>query len=122
MPSGDKNVCNVYISTRQGVLLNLRSNIMRHFPNRNRISMHKVVFLFHTCQTALWVNHHTGLLQSSDRAVGSLWMVCVCACVTCVEECAFVFPRCHEEDLPNLSFIYGSGQIQVVIPLKPVNG
>lgn len=36
MLSGDRDVSNVYISTRQGVLLNLPSNIERHFPNRNR--------------------------------------------------------------------------------------
>lgn len=35
--------------------------------------MHKVVFLFHTCQTVLRVNHGTGLLQSSDRAGGQSW-------------------------------------------------
>lgn len=41
--------------------------------------MHKVVFLFHTCQTVLRVNHGTGLLQSSDRVVLGGW-ACVCVC------------------------------------------
>lgn len=38
MSGGKKNESSVYISTRQGDLLNLKpTNIEQHFPNRNRI-------------------------------------------------------------------------------------
>lgn len=37
--------------------------------------------------------------------------VCVCVYMNYLSECAFVFPCCRGEDLPNLSFIHGSGLV-----------
>lgn len=67
LPSGDKNVCNVYISTRQGVLLNLRSNIIRHFPNRNRILLYA-----QRCVPVSYLSD-SAVGQSSCRTVAEQW-------------------------------------------------
>lgn len=52
------------------------------------------------------------MVQDCCRAAGAVlgWMMCVCVCLkVCV--CVCVFPCCHGEDLPNLSFIHGSGSV-----------